>query len=93
AVKTQKAGSLAKPFAKYVGHVLLACIDSMNDDSMCILTPEIRWELEPGLSSLCEMLGEYNRDALIVSVLDSGGKTFMKLLWREYEEQRYVGKG
>ncbi|KAI6156194.1 Urb2/Npa2 family-domain-containing protein [Pisolithus thermaeus] len=92
AAETQKAESLAKPFAKHVGHVLLAYIDCMND-SLCVLTPEMRRELEPGLFSLCEMLGEYNRDALMVSSLDSGGKTIMKSLWREYEKQRYVGKG
>ncbi|KAI6146719.1 Urb2/Npa2 family-domain-containing protein [Pisolithus tinctorius] len=92
AAETQKAESLAKPFAKHVGHVLLAYIDSMNNP-LCILTPDVRRELEPGLFSLCEMLGEYNRDALMVSALDSGGKTLMKSLWREYEKQRYVGKG
>ncbi|KAI6156179.1 Urb2/Npa2 family-domain-containing protein [Pisolithus thermaeus] len=92
AAETQKAESLAKPFAKHVGHVLLAYIDCMNDP-LCVLTPEMRRELEPGLFSLCEMLGEYNRDALMVSSLDSGGKTIMKSLWREYEKQRYVGKG
>ncbi|KAI6138661.1 Urb2/Npa2 family-domain-containing protein, partial [Pisolithus tinctorius] len=91
-VKTQKAGSLAKLFAKHVGHVLLAYIDSMNDPS-CSLKPQIRPELKPGLFSLREMLGEYNRDALMVFALDSGRKTFMKSLWREYEEQQYVGKG
>ncbi|KAI6137225.1 Urb2/Npa2 family-domain-containing protein [Pisolithus sp. B1] len=92
AAETQKAESLAKPFAKHVGHVLLAYIDCMNDP-LCVLIPEMRRELEPGLFSLCEMLGEYNRDALMVSALDSGGKTIMKSLWREYEKQRYVGKG
>ncbi|KAI6146732.1 Urb2/Npa2 family-domain-containing protein [Pisolithus tinctorius] len=92
AAETQKAESLAKPFAKHVGHVLLAYIDSMNNP-LCILTPDIRREVEPGLFSLCEMLGEYNRGALMVSALDSGGKTLMKSLWREYEKQRYVGKG
>ncbi|KAI5992198.1 Urb2/Npa2 family-domain-containing protein, partial [Pisolithus albus] len=70
----------------------LAYIDSMNDP-VCILTPEMRHELEPGPFPLCEMLGEYNRDALMVSALDSGGKTIMKSLWREYEKQRYAGKG
>ncbi|KAI6109440.1 hypothetical protein EDD16DRAFT_1614053, partial [Pisolithus croceorrhizus] len=63
------------------------------NDSLCILTPETPRELEPRLFLLGELLGEYNRDALMVSALDSGGKTIMKLLWREYEKQRYVGKG
>ncbi|KAI5993841.1 hypothetical protein EDC04DRAFT_2613298 [Pisolithus marmoratus] len=51
AAETQKAEPLAKPFAKHVGHILLADIDSMND-LLCILTPEIQQELEPGLFSL-----------------------------------------
>ncbi|KAI5993051.1 hypothetical protein F5J12DRAFT_963578, partial [Pisolithus orientalis] len=86
-----KAETLAKPFTKHVGHVLLAYIDSTND-LLCILTPDIRRELEPELFSLCEMCGEYNRDALMVSALDSGGNTLMKSFWREHEKQRYVGK-
>ncbi|KAI5990056.1 hypothetical protein F5J12DRAFT_929918 [Pisolithus orientalis] len=58
AAETQKAESLAKSFAKHVGHVFLAYIDSMND-SLCILTPKIRRELEPGQFSLCEMLNSH----------------------------------
>ncbi|KAI6138800.1 hypothetical protein BKA82DRAFT_4231072 [Pisolithus tinctorius] len=54
------------------------------NDPLYILTLDVRRELEPGLFSLCEMLGEYNRDVLM---------TLMKSLWREYEKQRYVGKG
>ncbi|KAI6025407.1 Urb2/Npa2 family-domain-containing protein [Pisolithus microcarpus] len=87
AAETQKARSLAKPFTKHVGHVLLAHIDSMNDP-LCILTPEMRGELEPGLFSWCEMLHEYNRDAVMASAFDSGGKIIMKSLWREYERRR-----
>ncbi|KAI6022335.1 Urb2/Npa2 family-domain-containing protein [Pisolithus microcarpus] len=79
AAETQKAESLVEPFAKHVAHVMLAYVGSMNDP-LCTLTPEMRRELEPGLFSLCEMLGEYNRDALMVSALDSGGKTIMKSL-------------
>jgi len=29
----------------------------------------------------------------MVSALDAGGKSVMKVLWKEYEKQRYVGKG
>ncbi|KIO05026.1 hypothetical protein M404DRAFT_1000115 [Pisolithus tinctorius Marx 270] len=39
------------------------------------------------------MLGEYNQDALTASALDSGGKTPMKSLWREYEKQRWRRRG
>ncbi|KAI6141285.1 hypothetical protein BKA82DRAFT_1003099 [Pisolithus tinctorius] len=60
------------------------------NDSLCIPTPEIRRELEPGQFSLYERLGEYDRYALTAPALDSDGKTLMKSLWREYE---YVRKG
>jgi hypothetical protein len=39
------------------------------------------------------MLNEHTRDALMVSALDASGKAAMKNLWREYEKQRYTGKG
>jgi hypothetical protein len=39
------------------------------------------------------MLNEHARDALMVSALDASGKAAMKGLWREYEKQRYTGKG
>lgn len=87
----QKAESLARPFSKHASAVLIAYIDASNDP-LCILPSEIRRELQPGLFALCEMMGEQNRDAMMVTV-DSGGKTIMKTLWREYEKQRYTGKG
>lgn len=90
--ESQKAESLAKPFAKHASYVLVAYVDGFNDP-LCIISAEMRRELEPGLFSLCEMVGEHSRDALMVSTLDSGGKTIMKSLWKEYERQRYVGKG
>jgi len=88
----QKAESLAKPFAKHASYVLVAYVDAFNDP-LCIVDAETRRELEQGLFALCEMVGEHSRDALMLSALDSGGKTIMKSLWREYEKQRYVGKG
>ncbi|KAL4077700.1 Urb2/Npa2 family-domain-containing protein [Scleroderma citrinum] len=92
ASETQKAESLAKPFSKHVGYVLMAYIDALSDP-LCSMSPDVRRELQPGLFSLCEMLGEHNRDALVASTLDTGGKAIMKVLWKEYEKQRYVGKG
>ena len=70
--ETRKAESLAKPFAKHVRYVLMAYIDAM-DDPLCLMSPDVRQELQPGLFSLCEMLGEHSRDALVASTLDSGG--------------------
>ena len=87
----QKAESLARPFSKHASVVLMAYIDALNDP-LCILPSETRRELQPGLFAICEIMGEQNRDAMMVT-LDSGGRTIMKGLWREYEKQRYTGKG
>lgn len=89
---TQKAESLAKPFSKHAAYVLKAYIDAMNDP-LCVLPLDLRNELQPGLFALCDMLSEHSRDAIMVSGLDVGGKTTMKSLWKEYEKQKYVGKG
>ncbi|KAL4243177.1 hypothetical protein ABKN59_000993 [Abortiporus biennis] len=89
--ETQKAESLARPFSKHVSSVLTAYIDLLNDP-LCVLPLATRRELAPGCLALCDMMGEQNRDAMMAT-LDSGGKTTMKALWKEYEKQRYVGKG
>ena len=83
---------MARPFSKHAAYVLQAYIEALNDP-LCIIPMAVRKELEPGLFALCDMMGEYNRDALMVASLDAGGKTVLKSLWREYEKQRYVGKG
>ncbi|KAI0271531.1 Urb2/Npa2 family-domain-containing protein [Gloeopeniophorella convolvens] len=88
----QKPESLARPLSKHVAYILQAYLDVLNDP-LCILAADVRRELLPGLFVLCEMLNEHARDALMVSLLDAGGKAAMKALWREYEKQRYVGKG
>jgi len=89
---SQKAVSLAKPFSKHAAFVLKAYMDAMNDP-LCVMTLDVRNELRPGLFSLCDMISEHSRDAMMVSTLDAGGKAIMKSLWKEYEKQRYVGKG
>ena len=88
----QKAESLARPFSKHASYVLCAYIEALNDP-LCVVRAEVRKELEPGLFALCEMMGENNRDAMMVASLDTGGKSVMKGIWREYEKQKYVGKG
>ncbi|KAF9451771.1 hypothetical protein P691DRAFT_698549 [Macrolepiota fuliginosa MF-IS2] len=87
----QKTESLAKPFSKHAAYVLAAYIEALNDP-LCVLGVEMRRELEPGLFTLCELMGEHARDALVVG-LDASGKAALKMIWREYEKQRYVGKG
>lgn len=88
----QRAESLAHPFSKHAPYVLLAYIEAMNHP-LCVLPLVVRRELEPGLFALCDMMSEHGRDSLMVSALDAGGKATLKTLWREYEKQRYVGKG
>lgn len=88
----QKHESLARPLSKHVTCVIQAYLEALNDP-LCILPADIRRELQPGLFILCDMLNEHTRDALMVSTLDAGGKAAMKSLWREYEKQRYTGKG
>ncbi|KAI0690683.1 Urb2/Npa2 family-domain-containing protein [Cytidiella melzeri] len=92
ATEGQKAESLARPFSKHAAYVLCAYIVALNDP-LCVLQADVRKELEPGLFALCDMMGEHNRDAMMVASLDLGGKSVMKGIWREYEKQKYVGKG
>ncbi|PPR01182.1 hypothetical protein CVT24_006058 [Panaeolus cyanescens] len=88
----QKAESLSKPFSKHAVYVLKAYVEVMNDP-FCALGLEVRKAIEAGLFVLCGMVNEHGRDALMVSGLDAGGKLILKALWKEYEKQRYVGKG
>ena len=87
-----KPESLARPLSKHVGCILQAYFEVLNDP-LCVLPADVRRELQPGLFVLCGMLNEHTRDALMVSALDASGKAAMKGLWREYEKQRYTGKG
>ncbi|TFK23128.1 hypothetical protein FA15DRAFT_621503 [Coprinopsis marcescibilis] len=91
-VEGQKAESLANAFSKHAAYVLKAYIEAL-DEPLCILSLEVRKELAPGLYALCGMISEHSRDAVMVSALDAAGKATMKTLWKEYEKQRYVGKG
>ncbi|KAH9835766.1 Urb2/Npa2 family-domain-containing protein [Rhodofomes roseus] len=90
--ESQKPESLVRPFSKHAAYVLTAYIEAVNDP-LCVISTQVRKELQPGLFALCDMLGDYNRDAMMVSALDASGKVTMKALWKEYEKQRYVGRG
>ncbi|KZT21711.1 hypothetical protein NEOLEDRAFT_1099032 [Neolentinus lepideus HHB14362 ss-1] len=92
APENQKAESLAKPFSKHATYVVQAYIETMNDP-LCVMPSEVRKELYPGLFVLCDMMNDHNRDAMMASALDAGGKVTMKSSWKEYEKQKYVGKG
>lgn len=90
--EAQKHESLARPFSKHAAYVLTAYIEAVSDP-LCHIATQIRRELQPGLFALCDMLGDHNRDAIMVSALDTNGKVMMKALWKEYEKQKYVGRG
>lgn len=91
-VRQQKSDSLARPFARHAPYVLLAYLQAMNEP-FCRVSVGVRRELGPGLYALCGMMGEHGRDTLMVQSLDAGEKGFFKNLWKEYERQKYVGKG
>lgn len=89
---SSKAESLAKPFSKHSAFVLTAFIEAACDP-LCVVPTNSRKELQPGLFALCDMLNEHDRDAMMLSCLDASGKVIMKSLWKDYEKQRYVGRG
>ncbi|KAH6917636.1 Urb2/Npa2 family-domain-containing protein [Coprinopsis sp. MPI-PUGE-AT-0042] len=90
--KEIKAESLAAAFSKHASYVLKAYIEALNEP-LCIIGVDVRKELASGIHALCGMINEHSRDSLMASALDSSGKAMMKALWKEYEKQRYVGKG
>lgn len=90
--KNQKMESLARPFSKHASYVLVACVQAMNDP-LCAVYATTRKELYPGLFALCEMLSDHDREAMMLSALDAGGKVTMKTLWNDYKKQKYVGQG
>ncbi|KIJ49734.1 hypothetical protein M422DRAFT_27511 [Sphaerobolus stellatus SS14] len=91
-IQQQKTESLARPFARHAPYVLLAYLQIMNDP-LSRISVGVRRELEPGLFALCAIMGEHGRDTLMVQSLDVGGKSLFKTLWKEYDRQKYVGKG
>ena len=90
--ENQKMESLTRPFGKHASHVLVAYVQAMNDP-LCVVYAATRKELYPGLFALCEMLSDHDREAMMLSALDGGGKAAMKTLWNDYKKQKYVGQG
>ena len=92
AQENQKMESLARPFGKHASYVLVAYVQAMNDP-LCVVYAATRKELYPGLFALCDMLSDHDREAMVLSALDGGGKATMKALWNDYKKQKYVGQG
>lgn len=88
-----KAESLATPLSKHAPFLLLAYVRLLTDLNS-VVPSLMRRELEPGVGALCQMVGEKDRDAIMIGGgLDGGGKGVLKMVWAEWESGRYVGKG
>lgn len=93
AASNQKADSLAGPLAKHAPFLLLAYVRLLTDLSS-VVSPLLRRELEPGVGAVCEMVGDRDRDAIMVGGgLDAGGKGVLKMVWNEWDSKRYAGRG
>ncbi|TDL28743.1 hypothetical protein BD410DRAFT_824373 [Rickenella mellea] len=92
AEEKQKSESLARPFSKHAQYVIVAYIEAMSDP-LCTMPSLVRKALEPGMFALCGMMTEHGRDAIMVQNLDTGGKAMLKLIWKDYDKQRYIGHG
>lgn len=90
--ENQKMESLARPFGKHASYVLVTYAQSMNDP-LCVVYAATRRELYPGLFALCDLLSDHDREAMMLSALDGGGKAAIKTLWNDYKKQKYVGQG
>ena len=90
--ENQRMESLARPFGKHASHVLVAYVQAVNDP-LCVVYAATRKEMYPGLFALCGMLSDHDREAMVLSALDGGGKAAMKILWNDYKKQKYVGQG
>ncbi|KAG8710924.1 hypothetical protein FRC11_003975 [Ceratobasidium sp. 423] len=83
-----KAESLARPFARHAPYLLVAYAQSAVD-----MSTAVRNALKPGLFALCVMCGTPARDMIMVTMLDTVEKEVFGALWREWEAQKYTGKG
>lgn len=86
--QTAKAESLARPFARHAPYVLVAYAESAAD-----MSAAVRNTLKPGLFALCTMCGVPARDMIMVTMLDTVEKEVFVSVWREWEAQKYTGKG
>jgi hypothetical protein len=83
-----KAESLARPFARHAPYLLVAYAKSAAD-----MSTAVRNALKPGLFGLCAMCGAPARDMIMVTMLDTVEKEVFGSVWREWEAQKYTGKG
>ncbi|QRW05760.1 hypothetical protein RhiLY_04759 [Ceratobasidium sp. AG-Ba] len=83
-----KAESLARPFARHAPYILVAYAQSAAE-----MSGAVRAALKPGLFALCSMCGMPARDMIMVTMLDTVEKEIFGGVWKEWEGQKYIGKG
>jgi hypothetical protein len=89
----RRASSLATPLSKHAPYLLLAYVRMLTDLDT-VVSPAVRHELEPGVGSICEIVGERDRDAVMIGGgLDGGGKGVLKMVWEGWEKGKYAGTG
>ncbi|WFD41939.1 hypothetical protein MPSI1_000576 [Malassezia psittaci] len=82
--------SLAHSMSKHVVYILMAYVRTVSQGTTTIATP-VRQELQAGLFALCDLVGHYERDAVMKGMLDASSQIIFKSLWSEWERQRYKG--
>ncbi|WFC97850.1 hypothetical protein MYAM1_000570 [Malassezia yamatoensis] len=82
--------SLAHSMSKHVVYILMAYVRTVSQGTTT-LAPPVRQELQAGLFALCDLVGHYERDAVMKGMLDASSQMNFKSLWSEWERQRYKG--
>lgn len=82
--------SLAKPMSKYAVYIMVAYVRCVTMPDTTI-TAALRQELQPGMFALCNMCGDFERDAALKSMLDAAGQLVFKSIWTQWDAQRYKG--
>lgn len=92
--RQQTTDSLAHPFSKHAIYVILSYIHALfsPQDQHATIPSKVRRELNKGVVGLCGIIGESERDWILVSeLLDEGGKMVFKEIWTIWEKSRYRG--
>ena len=82
--------TLAKSMTKHAVYILVAYARCVTMPHTTI-SPNLRQELLPGLFALCDICGDFERDAALKSMLDASAQLVFKDIWRQWDAQRYKG--
>lgn len=82
--------TLAKSMTKHAVYILVAYARCVTMPHTTI-APNLRQEILPGLFALCDICGDFERDAALKSMLDASAQLVFKDIWRQWDAQRYKG--